>query len=57
MDHEKPRPLAGSVDTIDAPLLDVRDLNVSFQLERIPVYAVQGLSLHVECRRATRRRR
>ncbi|MGH2930075.1 MAG: ATP-binding cassette domain-containing protein, partial [Solirubrobacteraceae bacterium] len=29
----------------DAPLLQVEDLEVSFQLERRTVYAVQGLSL------------
>jgi oligopeptide/dipeptide ABC transporter ATP-binding protein len=30
-----------------AMLLEVRDLNVSFRLERSTIYAVQGLSLHV----------
>src|ERR1700709_1218859 len=30
-----------------ANLLEVRDLNVSFQLERSTVYAVQGLSLEL----------
>ena len=30
-----------------APLLEVRDLSVSFQLERSTIYALQGLSLHV----------
>jgi oligopeptide/dipeptide ABC transporter ATP-binding protein len=31
----------------DEPLLDVRDLHVSFKLERSTVYAVQGLSLQL----------
>ena len=38
-----------------APLLEVRDLHVSFDLERSTVYAVQGLNLTV-ARGAPRRR-
>jgi oligopeptide/dipeptide ABC transporter ATP-binding protein len=40
-------PGAPAPATGGAPLLEVRDLNVSFQLERSTIYAVQGLSLYV----------
>jgi oligopeptide/dipeptide ABC transporter ATP-binding protein len=37
-----------TVNVSGGPLLDVRDLQVSFKLERSTVYAVQGLSLQVQ---------
>ena len=40
--HAEPEPAE------PAPLLEVRDLQVSFQLGQNTIYAVQGLSLHVD---------
>lgn len=36
-----------SLPSPSAPLLEVRDLQVSFELERSTIYAVRGLNLHV----------
>jgi oligopeptide/dipeptide ABC transporter ATP-binding protein len=36
-----------SLPSPTAPLLEVRDLQVSFELERSTIYAVRGLNLHV----------
>ena len=38
---------SNSTSGVSAPLLQVRDLQVSFRLERNTIYAVQGLSLEV----------
>ena len=41
---------------VSPPLLEVRDLHVSFQMEFNTIYAVQGLSLEVQGRREARSR-
>ena len=40
-------PAAPAAGDLGPPLLEVRDLSVSFRLERSTIYAVQGLSLDV----------